>query len=207
MKMKTNRLKVAVLMIISGLGLSMLLFADKLSLWRSPQVTAYNRGLSELKEGKLDEALHSFDESLDAYASMSQSGFFSKLVYPVRSTELAALAQSKKALAYWIKQNAEQTVQAFKDSLILNPGEQDEERLRRLTPGENLSWSDAVRLSEQSAVVKHNLEVLLKSDPSLSQAQGKGKPKPGGKDGKEGNEPGPGNKPGPGSGKSNPNAI
>lgn len=185
-------------------------FASKrLSDWESPQVKAYNEGVAAFKEGKMDEAMLAFDKSLDAYAAMAQRDSKESLIYPGRSTELAALAQSKKALLFLLKQKPEQAVKAFKDSISLNPGSNDPDLLKRLFKGEELSKEDVNRLCEQSAVVKHNLELLFKKNPSMQQGEGKGKGKgkPGDKDGKEGKEPGPGSKPGPGSGQSNPNAI
>jgi tetratricopeptide (TPR) repeat protein len=172
-------------------------------------VVAYNEGLAAFKQGKVDEAMLAFDKSLDIYASTANRDSKESFIYPGRSTELAALAQSKKAILFLMKQKPELAVKTFKESIQLNPGSTDNELLKKLMVGEELSSGDIARLSEQSSVVKHNLELLFKKNQSMQQGEGKGKgkPKPGDKDGKPGNEPGPGQKPGPGSGKSNPNAI
>jgi hypothetical protein len=200
---------VCALVVVTGLGAAALFTSNKLSRYESPQVTAYNEGVAAMKEGKADEAMLAFDKSLDAYAAMQQRERKEELLYPSRSTELAALAQSKKAILYLMKQKGEQAVKAFKDSITLNPGSNDAKVLNQLMKGETLSSEDITRLSEQSAVVKHNLELLFKKNPSMAQGEGKGKgkPKPGDKDGKDGDQPAPGTKPGPGSGKGNPNAI
>lgn len=191
------------------LGGALLYGSSKLNSWESPQVNAYNHGIAAMKEGKVDEAMLAFDKSLDAYATMANRDDTESKLYPSRSTELAALAQSKKAILYLMKQKPELAVKAFKESIQLNPGSIESEQLNKLFVGEPLNNNDISRLSEQSSVVKHNLELLFKKNQSLAQGEGKGKgkPKPGDKDGKEGNEPAPGSKPGPGSGKSNPNAI
>lgn len=214
MKYKKNWFKLALLVLASALGAAMLFGSNKLAGWESPQVIAYNQGLAAFKDGKMDEAMLAFDKSLDAYASMAQKRAESKLdswLYPSRSTELAALAQSKKAILFLLKQKPEQAVKAFKDAITLNPGALDPQLVKRLNAGESLDSADLHRLAEQSGVVKHNLELLYKKNPSQQQGEGKGKgkgkPKPGDKEGKEGKEPAPGTKPGPGSGQSNPNAI
>lgn len=209
MKLLKNWFMPVALVLLAALGGAMLYSSNKLSQWESPQVVAYNEGLAAFKQGKVDEAMVAFDKSLDVYASLAQRDSKESFIYPGRSTELAALAQSKKAILFLMKQKPELAVKSFKESITLNPGSTDEELLKRLMSGEDLSAADIARLSEESAVVKHNLELLFKKNQSMQQGEGKGKgkPKPGDKDGKQGNEPGPGQKPGPGSGKSNPNAI
>ena len=209
MKLFKKWRQLGALLLLAALGGGMLAYSDKLSRWESPQVVAYNEGVAAFKAGKADEAMVAFDKSLDVYASTAQREGMDAKLYPSRSTELAALAQSKKAILYLLKQKPELAVKSFKESIQLNPGAVDPELVKKLNSGETLTASDINRLSEQSSVVKHNLELLFKKNPSMAQGEGKGKgkPKPGGKDGKEGNEPAPGSKPGPGSGKSNPNAI
>jgi tetratricopeptide (TPR) repeat protein len=198
-----------VLALLAGLGAVSLNSSKQLSRWESPQVNAYNEGVAFMKDGKADEAMVAFDKSLDAYASLAHREYKDSLLYPSRSTELAALAQSKKAILYLLKQKPEQAVKAFKDSITLNPGSNDVKLLEKLMAGEELSSQDVARLGEQCKVVQHNLELLFKKNKSMAdgEGKGKGKPKPGDKDGKPGNEPAPGSKPGPGSGKGNPNAI
>lgn len=206
---KKNWRQLLVLTLAAGLGIAMLVSSNKLDSWESEQVASYNEGLAAFKEGKMDEAMLAFDKSLDAYAAMAHRESFDSYVYPGRSTELAALAQSKKAILYLLKQKPELAVKAFKESITLNPGTVEPSLVARLNAGEKLSDADLSRLVEQSNVVKHNLELLFKKNKSMAQGEGKGKgkPKPGDKEGKEGNQPAPGTKPGPGSGKSNPNAI
>lgn len=211
MNMKKNWRTLVALIFLAVLGGFLLAGADRLSRWESPQVKCYNEGIAAFKEGKVDEAMLAFDKSLDAYASMHLRQDWQDRLYPSRSTELAALAQSKKAILYILKQKPELAVKAFKDSITLNPGASDSKLLGKLMTGEQLNEADINRLSEQSKVVIHNLELLYKKNKSMQQGEGKGKgkgkPKPGGKDGKESDQPAPGSKPGPGSGQSNPNGI
>ncbi len=211
MKMFKKWRQLTGLVLAAVLGGVLLFGSSKLNSWESPQVIAYNHGIAAMKEGKVDEAMLAFDKSLDAYASMAQRESTESKLYPSRSTELAALAQSKKAILYLMKQKPELAVKAFKESIQLNPGSIESEQLSQLFVDEPLTSNDISRLSDQSSVVKHNLELLFKKNQSLAQGEGKGKGKgkgkPGDKEGKEGNEPAPGSKPGPGSGKSNPNAI
>lgn len=196
------------LLFFAGMGL--FYGSATLKSWVSPQYAAYNVGVTALNEGKVDEAMVAFDKSLDLYKSGAYRGRLDSILYPGRSNEIAALALSKKAILYIIKQKPDLAITAFKDSISLNPGGSDNELLKRVMNGEDLSAADVKRLSGQSWVVKHNLELMFKKNPSQQQKEGKGKGKGQGKgqpkDG-EGNEPAQGTKPGPGSGKSNPNAI
>lgn len=209
MKLFNKWRQLGALVLLAALGGGSLFYSAQLSTWESPQFVAYNEGVAAFKEGKVDEAMLAFDKSLDVYASDAHREGKDSYLYPSRSTELAALAQSKKAILYLLKQKPELAVKAFKESIQLNPGTVEPALVAKLNAGETLSSTDIARLVEQSDIVKHNLELLFKKNPSMAQGEGKGKgkPKPGGKDGKEGNEPAPGSKPGPGSGKSNPNAI
>lgn len=213
MNLKKHWRTMAALMLVAAIGSCMLISADRLNRWESQQVSRYNIGLAAFKEGKVDEAMLAFDESLDAYAAMEKREGWQDRLYPARSSELAALAQSKKAILYLLKQKPELAVKAFKESISTNPGVVDPQLAARLMAGETLTSDDISRLADQSLVVKHNLELLYKKNPSMQQGEGKGKgkgkgkPKPGDKEGKDGDQPAPGSKPGPGSGQSNPNAI
>lgn len=209
MKLFKTWRKLSALVLVAALGGGLLYTSSQLNTWESPQVISYNEGLAAMKEGKVDEAMLAFDKSLDAYAVLGQREGMDARLYPARSTEYAALAQSKKAILYLLKQKPELAVKSFKESIQLNPGSIEGEQLKKLFAGEPLDGSDVTRLVDQSGVVIHNLELLFKKNKSMAQGEGKGKgkPKPGDKEGKEGNEPAPGSKPGPGSGKGNPNAI
>src|SRR5437879_5046774 len=120
-QLKKNWLKLVALVLFAGLGGAMLHWSNKLSRWESPQVVAYNEGLAAFKEGKADEAMLAFDKCLDIYASQANRDSKESLLYPGRSTELAGLAQSKKAILYLMKQKPELAVKSFKESIILNP--------------------------------------------------------------------------------------
>jgi tetratricopeptide (TPR) repeat protein len=209
MKLITSwRFVALTLLFFAGMGLFW--GSASLKTWVDPQFAAYNVGVTALNEGKVDEAMVAFDKSLDLYKSGTYRSKMDSFLYPGRSNEIAALALSKKAILYIIKQKPDLAITAFKDSIALNPGGSDNELLQRIIKGEDLSVADVKRLSAQSWVVKHNLELMFKKNPSQQQKEGKGKGKGQGKgppkEG-EGNEPAQGTKPGPGSGKSNPNAI
>lgn len=201
------------------IALSLLFFAGigvfygsaNLKVWESAQYLAYNQGVAAMNEGKVDEAMVAFDKSLDLYKSGAYRSRTETLLYPGRSAEIAALALSKKAILFIVKQKPDQAINAFKESITLNPGGSDADLLKRVMKGDELSSSDVKRLAGQSFDVKHNLELMFKKNPSQQQKEGKGKGK--GKPGKgepkdgDGKEPAQGTRPGPGSGKSNPNAI
>ena len=197
------------LTLLAAIGVALFYGSATLKTWQDAQVVAYNQGITALNEGKVDEAMVAFDKSLDIYRSTATRNRTDTFLYPGRSNEIAALALSKKAILYIVKQKPELAIAAFKDSIVLNPGGSDNGLLKRAMNGEELSTSDIKRLSGQSYIVKHNLELMFKKNPSQQQKEGKGKGKGKGdpKEGKDGKEPAQGTKPGPGSGKGNPNAI
>lgn len=180
----------------------------RLGTYQSAQIRLYNQGLSLYKEAqtnpmKVDEAILAFDQSLDDYSASQERSLIDSLIYPERSDEIAALALSKKAVLYLLKNNAKEAIRAFKESISLNSGQIDPD-LIAVTISGDLSQEDIARLSAQAQVSIHNLEMLFGKKPSLRQSQGKGQGK-----GKGYNpEPAPGSKPSPGAGRSsNPNAI
>lgn len=196
MKKRSSLKALVLLVLVAVAGGAVLYGSARLEEWRSPQHKAYNEALSLYKQGKADEALVAFDKSLDAYRRDQDANrsWLDKLLYPGPSTEVAALAQSKKAILYIMKQKPEQAVNAFKESIRLNPGG---DQFLDLAPAE------MKLLSEQSLVVKRNLELLFKKNPSMAQGEGKGRPQ-------QGNQPGrprPGEQPGSQPGKGNNNDI
>lgn len=104
------------------------------------------------------------------------------------------MAYFHKGKAHLQNRQAEQCVEAFKESLRLNPGNL---YLDQLSP-EELSV-----LKEEALVVKYDLEMLFKSRPDQAQQQGKGK----GKGKGNGNQQAPGNEPGSQPGKGNRDDI
>lgn len=192
MKMIRSWREVVLLAAITLVGCAALWGSTHLYSWDSAQVNYYNQGIAFYKEGKVDEAMLAFDKSMDAYKAAQNRTWWEKNLYPGPSTEFAALVESKKAILYIVKQKPEQAVNSFKESIKLNPG--GEQFLQ-------LSGDEIKRLSEQSMVVKHNLELLFKKNPSMAQGEGKGKAgKDKGKEGKGKPQPGPepGNQPGRG---------
>ncbi len=116
------------------------------------------------------------------------------MIYPEPSAEVAALADFQKAKALIRAQQVPAAVDAFKESLYINPG----------NGYDSIGLSDAQRMEAQAFVVKYDLEQLFKNNPDQAQQQGKGK----GKDkGKDGNKPVPGNDPGTKPGKGNRDDI
>lgn len=196
MKMIRSWKELALLVAITLIGCLALYGSTRLYAWDPTQVNYYNQGIAFYKEGKVDEAMLAFDKSLDAYRASGNRTWFEKTFYPGPSTEFAALAESKKAVLFIIKQKPEQAVNSFKESIKLNPGgEQFKE----------LSADEIKRLSEQSLVVKHNLELLFKKNPSMAQGEGKGKPGKG--KGEKKGKPQPGNEPGNQPGRGNKDDI
>lgn len=208
MKPIKSWLQLGVLAGIALLGTAMFFAGYYLETYESPQIRYYNEGRVLFEKAKmdpkaLDEAMLAFDKSLDAYRAEENRGFIQSLIYPPRSSEVAALTLSKKAILYLYKQKAEDAVKTFKEAISLNPGNFHAELIALTMPGENLSSADIARLADQAYVAIHNLEMLFSKSPQLQQAQGsesKG----------EGRDPeqAPGSKPSPGAGKvDDPNAL
>lgn len=183
------------LAVVTAVGCGILWGSTRLQNWQDPQVVYYNQGVAFYKEGKIDEAMLAFDKSLDSYNARQKQTGVDKYLYPGPSTEYAALAHAKKAVLFIMKQKAPEAVNAFKDSIKLNPGG---DQFKSLTPDE------IKKLSEQSMVVKYNLDLLFKKNPSMAQGEGKGKGK--GK-GKEKGKPRPGDEPGNQPGRGNKDDI
>lgn len=180
----------------------------RLETHQSPQVRLYNDGLSLYKQAqsdpmKVDAAILAFDQSLDDYNASKERSFIDSMVYPAPSAEVAALALSKKAVLYLLKNNTKDAVRSFKESISINSGQIDPD-LIAVTISGDLSQEDIARLAAQAHVTIHNLEMLFGKKPSLQQSEGKGQ----GKGKNNDPEPAPGSKPSPGAGKTeNPNAI
>ncbi len=209
MKPIKNWLQLGVLFGIACLGSAMFVVGFHMETYESPQIRYYNAGLALYEKARLDpklldEAVLDFDKSLDEYRAQENPGFLRSLFYPPRSSEVAALALSKKAVLLLYKQKPEDAVKAFKESISINPGSLQAELIALTMPKENLSSEEIARLADQAYVAIHNLEMLFHKSPSLQQATGKNIGKGQGYD----PEPAPGQKPAPGAGKGgDPNAI
>jgi hypothetical protein len=177
--------------------------------WQTPQARLYNEGLILYEQArndpmKIDAAILAFDQSLDDYNASVERSLIDKLIYPCRSDEIAALALSKKAVLYLLKDKGEDAIRAFKMSININSGQVHPDLIAVTIPNQQFSPEEIARLAEQAKVTIHNLEMLFSKKPSLQKAQGKGQGKGKGYD----PEPAPGTKPAPGAGKSsNPDAI
>ena len=165
----------------------------KLASFKNGQVDYYNQGLKAYENGDMPTAIKLFDQSIASYRRELSAGWTHRFIYPKPSRELAAMASFQKAKALLQNRQAEQAVEAFKDSLKLNPGDEIE----------GLDPEDALRMREEALVVKYDLELLFKSRPDLAQGQGKGK----GKGQGQGNKQAPGNEPGSQPGKGNRDDI
>ena len=164
--------------VLIGVGLNLLL-------WPDSQVGFYNEGLQAYRTGRAQEAVQLFDRSLAVYKQRSNDSWLERFVYPAPSREYASYAAFHKAKALLMLKKGKPAVEAFKE-----------------LPGyEHLSQDDVQRLTDQSLIVKYDLELLFKNNKQLAQGEGKGegKPQPGDQDGKK-QQPGqqPGDKPGKG---------
>ncbi|HEY9774579.1 MAG TPA: hypothetical protein V6C81_12320 [Planktothrix sp.] len=192
LKQKRNRWFLAGLIA----GLLLLFYGLGLAMWQSPQVYYYNLGVKLYAGGDLPHAVQSFDRSLSAYKSSARnSTWLERFVYPKPDRELAALADFQKGKVLIRAQQGQPAVDALEESLMLNPGN---------GYGDDVSAPDAVRMHEEALVVKYDLELLFKNNPSLAQQQGKGKGK--GK-GDKGDKQVPGTEPGKQPGKGNRDDI
>ncbi len=154
-------------------------YGFQLATWRSAQVEYYNQGLAAYQTGDVQTAAKLFDQSIAAYKQQTRADWLTRFVYPHANVELAAQANFHKAKALLRMRQGEPAVEAFKESLKLNPG----------NGYRGVSLEDAERLREQAMIVKYDLELLYKNNPQMGQGQGKGG---------KGNKPGQGNKQVPG---------
>lgn len=182
--------------IATVLGALLLIGAELVATWQSPQVAYYNQGIELAQNGDADGALQAFEKSIAAYRMEQNRTPFERALLPAPSLEYAALAYKQRAIMYIMKQKPEDAVLAFKECLKLNPGDSYPAGVSRAT---------AERLREQALVCKYDLELLYKKNPQQAQGEGKGKPQDGEGQGKP--KPAPGNDPGKLPGKGNRDDI
>ncbi len=167
------------------IGLACLAGGLRLLITMTGQVGYYNLGLKAYTSGDMPHAVQFFDKSLAAYRAQQHARWLERFIYPQPSDELAAQADFQKAKALLQMQKAEQAVDAFKESLKLNPGNrcgniEDDVVFTKTGPvyvnpaSGCANLRDAQRLHEEAMVVKYDLEMLFKSRPDLAQQQGKG---------------------------------
>lgn len=187
---KIVRLKVGKVVSILA-GAAMLYGAITLMSVRSNQVDLYNQALTDMKKGEIADSLKGFDASINAYKADLKRSELENLVLPESRRYLAARAYFHKANLLLQVRKPKEAVEAYKESLRLNPG------------NEYLGLSDknAQVMNADSRYTAHNLELLFKSGQGGS-GQGKGKGKPGDKEGKQGQDPSqdPSSRPGSGKG-------
>lgn len=188
-------------------GLVVLGAGYRLLTWQDAQSAYYNAGIAKYQTAQeaddMKMAIDLLDKSVAVYKMRSRSStWLDRLLYPAPSREQAALAAFHKAKALLRLRQAEPAVEAFKESLRLNPGN-DYANL----PGFNqASKEDVVRLTEEALQTKYDLELLFKNNKQQAEGQGKGKgkgkPQPG-----QGKKQAPGQEPGDQPGKGKPNTL
>lgn len=179
-----------------ALGLVMLFYGFQLSAWRSPQTAYYNAGLKAYQGGEFQKSVQLFDNSLAAYQAEQQGDWMHRFVYPKPDREMAAQTNFHKAKALLRLQQGKPAVLAFKQSLKLNSGSG--------YPA-GTSKADIERMHEEAMIVKYDLELLFKNNPSLANGEGKGQGQQG--QGQPGNQQVPGQDPGKMPGKGNRDDI
>ncbi len=150
-------------------GALLLEYGNHLAGWRSDQFYYYNLALVAYKADKQKDATAYFELSLAAYDGALHGDRLHKLILPAPSKEVASLAHFYKGRLLLQSGEVEPAVEAFKDSLRLNSGQDLD----------GLDAADQKRLLEQAMVVKYDLELLLKKHPELTETKGMGKSKRG----------------------------
>ncbi len=179
-------------------GFLFLNFAIELSRWSNDQALFYNQAMADYRQGDLQNAVILFGKSQSAYedASRQQSDWLNQIIYPAPDRALAAQASFQLAKAYLQAGQIPKAVQALNQSLQLNPG----------NGYRALDLQTAERLHQAAMVVKYDLELLYKQQPSQMQVPGQGDGPPADGDPQSTGRD-PSNSPGPqgtsGSGKNN----
>src|SRR5687767_365616 len=94
--------------------------------WKSGQADNYNAGIRAYQNGDMPTAIQFFDKSIDSYKREKRASWVHRFFYPQPSEELAAMANFQKAKAHLQNRQGELAVEAFKESLRLNPGDRYE---------------------------------------------------------------------------------
>lgn len=188
-------------------GLAVAAFGYHLLTWQDTQAAYYNAALVKYQTAQeaddMKMAIDYFEKSVAVYKARSRhQSWLDRFLYPAPSRERAALAQFHKAKALLRLRQAEPAVEAFKESLRLNPGN----NYGNIAEFEQMTRDDLVRLEWQAMQVKYDLELLFKNNKEQAEGQGKGKgqgqPKPG-----QGKPQAPGQEPGQQPGKGTPNTL
>lgn len=179
----------------SLLGALMLLGGLHLATWTNVQVETFNAGLQAYEEGNMEQAKQLFEKSLTAYKSGAASeNAVHDFFYPAPDRNIAARASFQKAKALLQLKQAPAALLAFKESLLLNPGNGYNDML----------LARAQEMEAEAKYTQYDLELLFKNNPAMAQQEGQGKGK--GK-GQPGNQQVPGTEPGNMPGKGDRNNI
>lgn len=176
---RKRRLILAAVLFICGLLL--LVKGSELSGWRSEQIELYNQGIEAYLQGDCQTAVTLFDGSYSAYQYELRKDETHYLIYGEPSLELAALANFQKGKCLLILGEVRPAIEAFMESLRLNPGN-DYTNL-------GIATEDIQRLLDQALIVKYDLEFLFRQNQSEEQQSQSGQP---GEPAEEGDQPVPG---------------
>lgn len=179
----------------SLLGALMLLGALHLTTWNNVPVETFNAGLQAYEAGDMQKAVQLFDKSLAAYKTAeTNENAVHDFFYPAPDRLVAARASFQKAKALLQLKQGPAALAAFKESLLLNPGNGYNDML----------LSRAKEMEVEAKYTQYDLELLFKNNPAMAQQEGAGKGK--GK-GQPGNQQVPGTEPGNMPGKGDRNNI
>ena len=179
----------------SLIGALMLLGAFTLATWENVQVKDFNAGLSAYQAGDMKRAATAFDKSLNAYkAAVAGEYPLHDYIYPAPDRSIAARASFQKAKALLQLKQGAAALDAFKESLMLNPGNAYSDML----------LDRAKAMESEARYTEYDLELLFKNNPAAAQQEGKGK---GNGKGQPGNQQVPGTEPGNMPGKGDRNQI
>ncbi len=190
--------------LVSLVGILMLASAFHILSWTNIQVEEFNAGLATYeaaiappapgqplqiaaadaphpKEKELLLAVQQFDRSLAAYRNrVANENHLYNYIYPPPDRGLAARAAFQKAKALLALKQPAAALEAFKESLMLNPG----------NGYTNVALAEAQRLEREARVTQYNLELLFSENENLAKKEGSSKEQG------EPNKPEPGNQPG-----------
>lgn len=174
------------------LGMLFLLGGYQLTTWRSLQGESFNDGLTAYNAGSMAEAVQFFDQSLSIYRNREEENAVERYIYPAPDRGLAARAAFQKAKALLFLEQPEAALEAYKESLLLNPG----------NSYSGIGLNELAQLEREARYTQYDLELLFAQNEELSQQEGKS-----GDDKQPTNSEVPGSEPGSQPGNGDPNSI
>lgn len=176
------------------IGVLTLLVGYHLTTWKDLQAESFNEGLMAYHRGYTQEAIQLFDKSIAAYrAREADHRAWSNEIYPAPDRGLAARASFQKAKALLILEQPKAALEAYRESLMLNPG----------NAYTDVALSNVALLEREARYTQYDLELLFAENQQLQQQEGKS-----GNDGQPGNNGEvPGSEPGSQPGTGDPNSI